>query len=134
MGEIFDVFDIFDKTPILDLFLDWRIWAAVILLASLTVFFSVAKYRVGRDGIATVKEHFPQVTDERWERVGSYFERYGSPVVFLSFLPFLTWIIPPAAGAYGIRFRPFLFWAFIAKMVRYWLLIIILVVFYELIF
>ena len=79
------IFDFFDKTPILDLFLDWRIWILVLVLAVLTVSFSVAKYRVGRDGIATVKERFPQVTDERWERVGSYFERYGSPVVLLSF-------------------------------------------------
>ena len=119
---------------LINLFLDWRIWAAVILLTGLTVVTSVAKYRLGRDGLDTVKERFPQVSEERWERVGNYFERYGSPVVLLAFLPLLAWIIPPAAGAYGVGFRPFLFWAFIAKMVRYWILIIIVIGLYELIF
>ena len=134
MGEIFDVFDIFDKTPILDLFLDWRVWAVVILLAVLTLIFSVAKYRLGKSGFDTLKERYPQVSDERWARVDNYFQRWGAFVVFFSFLPLLAWIIPPAAGAYGIRFAPFLIWAFIAKMVRYWLLIIIGFVLYELIF
>ena len=134
MGEIFDVFDIFDKTPILDLFMDWRIWAVVIILTVLTLIFSVTKYRLGKSGFDTLKEHYPQVSDERWARVDNYFQRWGAFVVFFSFLPLLAWIIPPAAGAYGIRFAPFLIWAFIAKMVRYWLLIIIGFVLYELIF
>lgn len=126
------IFDFFDKTPILDLFLDWRVWAVVIFLTVLTLVSSVAKYKLGQGGIDTLKEHFPQVSDERWERVGSYFERWGAPVVFFSFIPVMAWIIPPGAGAYGIKFRPFLVWAFLAKMVRYWLLIIIVIVIYEL--
>ena len=48
-------------------------------------------------------------------------------------IPVLTKIIHLAAGAYGIKFRPFLIWAFLAKVVRYWLLIIIVVGVYELI-
>jgi membrane protein YqaA with SNARE-associated domain len=119
---------------LVNLFLDWRIWAAVILLTGLTVITSVAKYRLGQNGLETVKERFPQISDERWERVGNYFQRYGSPVVLLSFLPLLAWIIPPAAGAYGVKFRPFLLWAFIAKMVRYWILIIIVIGLYRLVF
>ncbi|UCG24638.1 MAG: hypothetical protein JSW55_01145 [Chloroflexota bacterium] len=108
-----------------DLFSDWRVWAIVILLAAVTLIFSVAKYRLGQSGIQALKEHYPQVSDERWERVNGYFDRWGAPVVLFSFVPFLAWVIPPAAGAYGIRIRPFLIWAFLAKMVRYWLLIII---------
>ncbi len=109
----------------LDLFLDWRAWSLVIFLTILTLITSVAKYRLGRSGLETVKERFPQVSDDRWERIDNYFQRWGSVVVFFSFLPILAWIIPPAAGAYGIRFGPFLVWAFLAKMVRYWILLII---------
>ena len=133
MGEIFDFFDFFDQTPILDLFIEWQVWAVVIFLALFTLVFAAGKYRLGRDGYQALKEHYPQVSEERWERVNGYFERYGAPVVFFSFVPVMAWIIPPAAGAYGIRLRPFLFWAFLAKMVRYWLLIIIVVGIYELI-
>ena len=126
--------DLFNSTPILDLFLDWRVWAAVISLTALTLIFSVAKYRFGKSGLDNLKERYPQVSDERWARVFSYFKRWGAFVVFFSFLPLLAWIIPPAAGAYGVKFRPFLFWVFIAKMVRYWLLIIIVFGLYQLIF
>ena len=124
------MFDLF----LVDLFLDWRIWAVVILLTALTVITSVAKYRYGRTGLEALKERYPQVSDERWERVDNYFQRWGAVVVLFSFLPLLAWIIPPAAGAYGIRFGPFLVWAFIAKMVRYWILILIVFSVYRLIF
>jgi membrane protein YqaA with SNARE-associated domain len=117
---------------ITDLLRDWRLWSVVILLTTLTVVTSVAKYRLGRTGFQTLKEHYPQVSDERWERVNGYFDRWGAPVVLFSFLPLLAWIIPPAAGAYGIRFRTFLVWAFLAKMVRYWLLILIVFEIYRL--
>lgn len=118
---------------LVNLFLDWRIWAVVILLTGLTVVTSVAKYRLGRDGLETVKERFPKVSDDRWKTLDRNFERWGAPYVLLSFVPVLAWIIPPAAGAYGIRFRTFLIWAFLAKMVRYWLLIVIVFELYRLI-
>jgi membrane protein YqaA with SNARE-associated domain len=121
------------RLDVVDLFLDWRIWTIVILLTVLTLIISVAKYRLGQAGIDDLKEHFPQVSDERWQRVNSYFDRWGAPVVFFSFVPLLAWIIPPAAGAYGIKFRAFLIWAFLAKMVRYWLLILIGFAIYQLI-
>jgi membrane protein YqaA with SNARE-associated domain len=122
------------ESPMLELFLDWRLWSLVIFLTAITVVTSVAKYRLGRNGLETLKEHYPQVSDERWRTIDNYFQRWGAPVVLFSFLPLLAWIIPPAAGAYGIRFRTFLVWAFMAKMVRYWILILIVIGGYQLIF
>jgi membrane protein YqaA with SNARE-associated domain len=118
----------------LDLLLDWRAWALVILLTSLTLITSVAKYRLGQSGLKKLKEKYPQVSDERWQTVEAYFNRWGSPVVLLSFLPLLAWIIPPAAGAFGIRFGLFLVWAFLAKMLRYWIIVLILFGGFNLIF
>jgi len=117
-----------------DMLRDWRLWLVVIFLTSITLVTSVAKYRLGRNGLETLKEHYPQVSDERWETLVNYFDRWGALVVLFSFLPLLAWIIPPAAGAYGIRFRSFLVWAFIAKMVRYWILILIVFGGFQLIF
>ena len=116
------------------IFVDWRAWSVILVLAALTLLSSVAKYRLGEAGLPAIKSHFPQVSEERWEQIGGYFERWGSPVVFLSFLPGAAWIIPPAAGAYGIGFRAFLAWAFLAKVVRYWLLLLILSGGFDLIF
>ncbi len=110
-----------------NMFLDWRLWALDIILAGITVIASVTKYQMSRGGFKYLKEHYPQVSDERWERVNSYFARWGAPLVLISFLPLLTWRILSAAGAFGICFRPFLVFAFLAKMIRYWIVIFIVV-------
>lgn len=108
-----------------ELFLSWRSWLIVVTLTLLTLISSVAKYRIGRRGLPIVKKHFPQVSEERWDRLGNGFQRWGATVVFFSFMPVLGWVIPPAAGAFGVRFGPFLVFAFLAKLFRYWLLLII---------
>ena len=118
----------------LNLFLDWRAWSLVLFLTILTLITSVAKYRLGQSGLETLKERYPQISDERWQRVNDYFDRWGSTVVLFSFVPILAWVIPPAAGAYGIKFGPFLIFAFLAKMVRYWILLIIVVGGFQIIF
>ena len=117
-----------------DIFLDWRAWTIVLGLTLLTLISSVAKYRVGKSGLPAVKARFPQVSEERWERLDRYFQRWGAAFVFFSFLPVAALVIPPAAGAYGVRFGPFLFFAFLAKMVRYWILVIIAFGGYQIIF
>ena len=117
----------------IDLFLEWWAWTIVLVLTLLTLISSVAKYRLGKSGLPTVKERFPRVSDERWERLDRYFQRWGAAFVFFSFLPILALVVPAAAGAYGIRFGPFIFFAFLAKVVRYWILIIILFIAYQII-
>ena len=104
------------------LLLDWRLWAVVLVLGGITVIASVGKYKLGQGGYQVLKNHYPQVSEERWETVHQYFVRWGAPLVLASFLPFLTWIILPAAGAFGIRFRTFLIFAFLAKIIRYWIM------------
>lgn len=104
---------------------DWRAWLIVLVLSVLTLISAVAKYQIGEKGLPVLEEKFPQVPPERWEKAGAYFERWGAPIVFLSFLPVLGTIVPSAAGAFGISFRPFLVWAFLAKIFRYTLLLMI---------
>jgi hypothetical protein len=71
----------------------------VLVLTLLTLISSVAKYRLGKSGLPTVKERFPRVSDERWERLDRYFLRWGAAFVFFSFLPILALVVPAAAGA-----------------------------------
>jgi len=105
---------------------DWRAWLFVLVLSVLTLISAVAKYQVGEKGLPALEEKFPQVPPERWEKAGIYFDRWGAPLVFLSFLPVMGTIMPSAAGAYGVAFRSFLVWAFLAKMFRYALLLLII--------
>ena len=113
-------------SQMLKMFLDWRLWSLVLVLAGITVIASVAKYKIGKSGYTALREQYPQVSDERWETVHGYFLRWGAPLILISFLPFLTWIILPAAGAFGVGFRSFVLFAFLAKMVRYWILAFII--------
>jgi len=108
-----------------DLFTDWRAWLIIILLALLTQVMSLAKYKAGQAGLEAVIERYPQIPGERWDKLGEYFQRWGSPIVFFSFLPVLALIIPPAAGAYGVKLAPFLIFSFLGKVVRYWILLLI---------
>ena len=108
-----------------DLFTDWRAWLIIILLALLTQVMSLAKYKAGQAGLEAVIERYPQIPGERLEKLGEYFQRWGSPIVFFSFLPVLALIIPPAAGAYGVKLAPFLIFSFLGKVVRYWILLLI---------
>ena len=109
----------------LDIFIDWRAWSIIIVLALLTQVMSLAKYRLGQAGLDVVVERYPQVSGERWNKLGEYFQRWGAPIVFFSFLPVLALIIPPAAGAYGVKLVPFLIFSFLGKIVRYWILFLI---------
>lgn len=59
------------------LVLEWRLWALIVVLAGVTMTASVAKYRLGQSGFESLKEHFPQVEDEKWETVHRHFIRWG---------------------------------------------------------
>ena len=122
-----------DNVTILDLFLNWQVWAIVVALSLLTLISSVAKYRLGKSGLPAVKEQFPQISEDRWERLDNYFNRWGAFVVLFSFLPVLAMVIPPVAGAYGVRFGLFLVFAFLAKLIRYWILVLLLFLGYQII-
>jgi membrane protein YqaA with SNARE-associated domain len=121
------------ECSMLDLLLNWRLWGLDLILAAITVSASVAKYEIGKGGYKSLREKYPQVHEARWDQVHSYFNRWGAPLVLVSFVPVLTWIIPPAAGAFGIRFRRFLIFAFLAKVIRYWILILIIIGTYDLV-
>ena len=120
--------------PITDLVINWRAWLLIIILSLLTLIVALGKYQIGKKGIEVLYERFPQITQERWDQLGGYFQRWGSGVVFFSFLPGLALVISPASGAYGVNLGPFLVWAFIAKLVRYWLLLILFFGGFELVF
>jgi membrane protein YqaA with SNARE-associated domain len=118
----------------MDVITDYRAWTLVIGLSLLTLIIAYGKYQLGKKGIDVLQEKFPEISQDRWDRLGDYFQRWGSAVVFFSFVPGLALIIPPAAGAYGVNTAPFLAWAFIAKLVRYWLLLFLFFGGFQLIF
>ena len=107
-------------------------WLLVILLSVLGAVGNLTLYKVGEEGMEAVISRFPQINPARWNRAGELFETRGSWILLLSSLPGLGLVLSTAAGAFGIRMLVFVLWVVVAKMVRNWLLLFLVVNVYSL--
>lgn len=110
----------------MDLLLEPQAWLVVILLTILGTAGNLALYELGKQGTKAVFQRFPRIRTERWEKVGRLYEQYGARVLALSAVPVLGSLVTTAAGAFGIKRLAFLFWVILAKLLRNWLLAVIL--------
>ena len=79
---------------------------------------------MGRKGMDYVREKFPNFSPERLDQLTGWRQRMGSFILSLKALPVFGAVLPATAGATGARLGPYLLWVAIAKLVRYWALII----------
>jgi membrane protein YqaA with SNARE-associated domain len=108
--------------------LDPGLWVIVIIATAVGVLGNLALYYLGQRGSDEVFVRFPNLQKERWERIGAYYQRYGARILILSGVPGLGTLLTTGAGAFDIKRSPFLFWVFVGKMLRNWL---ILLLFYQ---
>jgi len=102
-------------------------WIVVLVLAALGLAGSLPSYHLGRKGnIPAIQERFPRVPEERWEQFEGLFERWGALILLLTALPGFGMIIPPAAGVHGIKPISFLIMVGIAKLIRFWVIVLLL--------
>jgi len=111
--------------PLARMLVDPGSWLLVIIASVLGVVGNLALYYLGRGGSEAVFERFPQLEGERWERIGAYYQRYGARVLILSGIPGLGTLLTTGAGAFNIERNVFLFWVFLAKLLRNWLIILL---------
>jgi len=97
---------------------DLRFWSLIMAFSALSLIGSVAKYKLGQNGLPVAQQKFPQVGQEQWDRARTYFDRWGAPVLLLVGIPGLGLTLTTMAGAYGINFNQFLIWAFLGKLLR----------------
>ena len=98
----------------------------VLLFTIIGVAGSVPTYYLGQKGMPAIREKYPQVPEERLQQVQGWFDRFGALILLLAVLPGFGTVIPPMAGASGIRFPFFILMIFIAKLIRFWALALIL--------
>ena len=113
---------------------DLRFWSLVIAFSALSLIGSVTKYQLGKKGLPVVQEKFPQVGNERWDKAGTYIDRWGAPVLLLVGIPGLGLTLTTMAGAYGINFNQFLVWVFLGKLLRNTLIVLPIVLGLEILF
>ncbi|UCG25360.1 MAG: VTT domain-containing protein [Chloroflexota bacterium] len=110
----------------MDLFYSPLAWAVVLVLALIGTAGSVPTYYLGQKGMPAVREKYPQVPEERLQQVQGWFERWGALILLLTVLPGFGTIIPPVAGANGVRFPFFILMIFLAKLIRFWFLALVI--------
>ena len=102
------------------------LWLLVLVVSGLGTAGSLALYAVGRRGTHAVFSRFPQLQGEPWERLWGWFGRWGARALVLSCIPTLGAPLSTAAGAFGIQRGSFLRWVFVAKLLRNWVLLLLL--------
>ncbi len=107
------------------LLLDPRAWLIVVAFTGLGLVGNLALYEVGKKGVDSIRERFPSIKPERWERVEGLYDKYGGRVLLLSGLPVLGSMLTTAAGAFDVRLFTFVVFVFISKLVRNWLIVVI---------
>ena len=109
----------------MELLLEPIAWLIVLLLSILGVVGNQALYRIGKGGADAIRERFPRIKTEQWQRVKSLFDEHGSLALLLSGVPVLGSLLTTAAGAVDVRLFSFVACVFIAKFVRNWPIVVV---------
>jgi membrane protein YqaA with SNARE-associated domain len=100
--------------------LDYGLWMLVLLVSVFGTAGSLIPYYVGQRGTKVVFEHYPRLEGRPWQRLEAAFQRWGAFTLILSGFPGLGAALLVAAGAFGVARGVFLLWAFLGKVLRYW--------------
>jgi len=112
--------------PLVSMLLDPILWVLVVVVSAVGATGNLALYYLGQRGTEAVFERFPQIEGERWERIGTYYQRYGARGLIFSAIPGLGTLLTTGAGAFNIERNVFLVWVFLAKLLRNWLIVFLL--------
>jgi membrane protein YqaA with SNARE-associated domain len=99
---------------------NYRLWILVLMVSAWGTAGSLIPYYVGQRGTKVVFEHYPRLEGRTWERLEVLFQRWGALALILSGIPGLGAALLVTAGAVGIARQVFLFWVFLGKVLRYW--------------
>ncbi len=100
-------------------------WIIVLTLTLIGLAGSIPTYYLGQKGMPAIREKYPQVPEERWSQVEGWFDRWGALILLLTMLPGFGTVIPPVAGATGVRFPIFILMVGLAKLIRFWVLVLL---------
>ena len=108
------------------LLFDPEVWLVVLALSFFGSIGNLALYQLGKQGIDAIRQRFSRIKDEQWLRVKGLYDKYGSWILLLSGIPVLGSMLTTAAGAFDVPRPMFLILVTIGKMLRNWLLAILI--------
>jgi membrane protein YqaA with SNARE-associated domain len=105
--------------------LDLRLWILILFISGCGTAGCLAPYYLGQRGTEAIFDRFPQLEGKTWQRLEGAFRRFGAFTLIISGIPILGTALLTAAGAFGIEKRAFLVWAFVGRVLRYWILVFV---------
>jgi membrane protein YqaA with SNARE-associated domain len=118
-------FRLFSGEDTMELLLDPKAWLIVVAFSVLGSIGNLALYQVGKRGVDAIRERFPQIKPEQWQRVKKLYDDFGSWILLLSGVPLLGSLLTTGAGAFDVPRPAFLLLVTVGKLLRNWLLVII---------
>lgn len=103
-----------------------QLWLLILVLSVVGSFARLPNYYGGLRGKEMIETLYPRIRPETWERVLDWYRRLGPVPLLIASIPFIGSLLTVAAGMAGIGRIYFLIFVFISKVVRNWLLLLII--------
>jgi len=103
-----------------------QLWLLILVLSVVGSFARLPNYYGGLRGKEMIETLHPRIRPETWERVLDWYRRLGPVPLLIASIPFIGSLLTVAAGMAGIGRIYFLIFVFISKVVRNWLLLLII--------
>jgi membrane protein YqaA with SNARE-associated domain len=84
---------------------------------------ALANYMVGKWGAAFILSRYIRIDRAQLAKLENAYGRWGAPILFFAWLPFVGDPLTVAAGAFRVKLYQFTFWVVLGKMLRYYFLI-----------
>jgi membrane protein YqaA with SNARE-associated domain len=103
-----------------------QLWLLIVVLSLVGSFARLPNYYGGLRGKEAIETFYPRIKPETWERVLDWYRRLGPLPLLIASIPFIGTVLTIGAGMASIRRIYFLIFVFLSKVVRNWLLVLII--------
>lgn len=85
---------------------------------------AITNYYVGKCGTNFILSRYIQVDSEKRQNVERIYQKWGSPILFFSWVPVVGDPLTVVAGGFNLNLYVFTFWVVLGKAFRYSLVIL----------
>lgn len=121
-GVLWLLFPMQSRGPVARLLLNAKLWILILVISALGTAGNLVPYYIGQQGTKVIFERYPRLEGRPWQQLDTIFKSWGAVALVLSGIPMVGAAFRVAAGAFGIRRWPFLWWCFVGKVLRNWVL------------
>ncbi len=103
-----------------------QIWLLILFLSALGSLARLANFYAGQRGRDKIEAAYTQIKPETWEKVLAAYQRLGPLPLLVASIPFIGTVLTIGAGMAGFGRNSFIVWVMISKVIRNWILVLII--------